>query len=186
MAKIALVALVAVLLLAGCDSQALVTEDETELLTSSQSVRNGSRQSCGCQMIKGIINVTLDPESLTTEGVSRGGIKGKVGLVVDPASIVPIVSEQFPPVVAETWSFLAEALFTTKKGDLTMRVGGINEGIPGGVSAQIGKIIGGTGIYEGSTGTFFFSAQNDEETGLNVELNMQGEICYAEKRRKCD
>lgn len=180
MKSIGLLLFVGGFLVTSCDTNGIV-EDEAHVAVASSAVNDND---CGCRNVEAVVNVVLNPETLTTEGTIRGGINGTVALTIDPSSISPVSGEIFPPLEPGTIVFMGEADISTKRGDFKLRVGGINEAVPGGVSAQFGKITDGTGVYYGSAGTFFVAAQNDNETGLSAELNLNGRICYS--RRACN
>ena len=166
----------------GCDTNGITeAEAESQIATASSSANTGSKD-CGCRNVQAIVNVTLDPETFVSEGTVRGDINGTAGLTPDPTSLAPVTGEIFPPLEPQTFAFMGQAVISTKRGDFTLRVAGINESVPGGVSAQFGKITDGTGVYSGATGTLFFAAQNDNETGLGARLELSGQICYSRSR----
>ncbi|MFK7848377.1 MAG: hypothetical protein AB8G77_24020 [Rhodothermales bacterium] len=169
-------------IITGCDANS-ITEEESPVAPAALGGDHAYKknQDCGCRNIEAELLVTLNPETLVTEGTIRGDINGSVGLIADPSSIAPVSGDLYPPLEPQTVVFMGQATLATQRGDLMIRVAGVSESVAGGVSAQFGKITGGTGRYSNATGTFFFAAENLRESGLTSRLDMEGQICYMPK-----
>ena len=130
-----------------------------------------------------IVNTQLDgssficgesPIAICADGVISSGIlKGtKMAVYTAGAPGAGLFTES--PVVA---SYSADAVFTTKRGELHLSQLGVTDPINQ-IFTELNRVVGGTGRFSGATGELFISGTlNTPELVTGFESRVTGTVC---------
>lgn len=109
---------------------------------------------------------------------SGGQVVGSTDYVADGigGGVIGEDSIVFPPVEPPTtWSYAGILTLITDLGDLISTDVGVFDTAGGGFT-ELNRVQGGTGIFEGATGTFFINGESFPD-GSGFDADITGEIC---------
>lgn len=155
---------------------------------------SGTASADDCTRVRADIDTTITAEDCTSPyglcaagEVTRNGLLGGTtwfvgeglggGAVGEPSVVTP-------PVEADTtWTYAGTLVITTDDGTLTLEDVGVYDTV-GRPYSEFQRVVDGTGVFEGATGTLF-SYGWAKEDGSGFRGRLRGKICWADVHH-CD
>ncbi|RAL20544.1 hypothetical protein DL240_16010 [Lujinxingia litoralis] len=145
-----------------------------------------------CRSISASLSATFytegcdSPVGMCTAGdlLQRGRrVVGQTNYVADGVGGGAIGEDSivFPPVEpGSTWSYAGVLRLITPLGEVQSSDIGVFD-TAGGSFTELNRVTGGTGIFEGATGTFFINGTSFPD-GSGFEADITGEVCVTSRR----